>query len=217
MRYALGRQEPTPKARSQCPLCGDEVIAKCGKIVTWHWAHAANDCDQWSEPETQWHVDWKERYPLECREVVIGKHRADVHFEGRTIEFQNSPISRDEISEREQFYGKGLVWVVNGSSFESRFLMRSRRASGGSDYWTFRWKHAHSSWFGHTRELFIDFCDEGILDRSRWRPGVHKERGLFWVKRLGSEFPCGGWGKWVSRGWFVKWSMKPSQKMFSYL
>lgn len=217
MRYAVDHEVPTPGARSKCPACEGDVIAKCGRIVTWHWAHAVMDCDPWSEPETQWHVDWKERYPLECREVVIGKHRADVHFQGRTVEFQNSPISRDEIREREQFYGKGLVWVVNGKRFEERFVIRSKRQTVHGDYCTFRWKRAHSSWFGHSRELFIDFCDEGIWQRSDWRNEISKEAGLFWVKLLGDGFPCGGWGKWVSREWFVNWSMTPRQKKFSYL
>lgn len=216
MYYAIDHEEPTPGARSRCPACDGPVLAKCGRIVTWHWAHVAKDCDPWAEPETQWHVDWKSRYPLESREVVIGRHRADVHFDGRTIEFQNSRISRDEIREREEFYGKGLVWVVNGKSFEDRFEIRSKRRNGYGDYWTFRWKHAHSSWFGFTRNLFIDFCDKDVGEWSEFNPYVSRERGLFWVRLLGNSFPCGGWGLWMSRESFIKWTMTPQQKKFSY-
>lgn len=105
-----------PGGRAQCPSCGGEVIAKCGKIVEWHWAHVSRECDSWAKPESQWHISWKSRFPAEWQEVKIGEHRADVLTPRGVIEFQRSSISADEIQERERFYGN-MIWVVHASRF----------------------------------------------------------------------------------------------------
>lgn len=73
--------------------------------------------------ETPWHRDWKLAFPPAFREVcasdkVTGElHRADIYTPcGTTIEFQNSPISADELFSREAFY-PNLIWVLNGKKF----------------------------------------------------------------------------------------------------
>ena len=91
-------------------------MAKCGEIVSWHWAHISKDCDPWSEPESEWHRGWKQLFPAQMQEVVVGAHRADVLTNRGVIEFQHSTISPQEIKERESFYGK-MVWVVDARSF----------------------------------------------------------------------------------------------------
>lgn len=110
------RIEARPKTAATCPCCGGEVLSKCGRLVTWHWAHKAKDCDPWSEPESEWHKGWKNRFPKEWQERVIGNHRADVLTPKGVIEFQNSQISGTEIAEREKFYGK-MVWLINAADF----------------------------------------------------------------------------------------------------
>lgn len=105
-----------PGLRATCPACGGDVVPKCGEIVEWHWAHKARDCDSWGEPESQWHLGWKARFPADWQEVVMGPHRADVRTPRGVIEFQKSAISAAEIREREQFYGK-MIWVVDASGF----------------------------------------------------------------------------------------------------
>ena len=121
MQFAVdgtnARLEPTPKAKGFCPACGCPVVAKCGEILTWHWSHLAKDCDPWYEPESIWHRQWKEQFPSDWREVVIGKHRADVQTPKGIIEFQASCISASEIQERENFYQK-MVWVVKADAFD---------------------------------------------------------------------------------------------------
>jgi len=119
MRYAVDHVEPTQGARSTCPSCGAPVIAKCGRVMVWHWAHEANsDCDPWSEPTTEWHLAWQRRVPVECREVVIGPHRADIVLpleDGRmVVEIQHSGISIEEIREREEFYGR-MIWIFDAT------------------------------------------------------------------------------------------------------
>lgn len=121
------RVEPFKGGRANCPMCQSAVVAKCGSRVVHHWSHLAQrNCDPWWENETQWHRDWKNRFPVECREVSHvapdGEiHRSDVKsLTGIYIEFQHSPMSDQERASRENFY-KNLVWVIDGSTFASNF------------------------------------------------------------------------------------------------
>jgi len=106
----------TPGARAVCSMCDGEVIAKCGKINIWHWAHKTTECDTWAEGESAWHLAWKSMWPEHLVEQTIRKngvlHRADILQEdGTVIELQNSSISVDEIREREAFYDK-MMWIL---------------------------------------------------------------------------------------------------------
>lgn len=124
MRFALkdaDRIEAIPKAKGECPVCGTEVVAKCGVERIWHWAHRARtQCDHWWENETEWHRNWKSNFPDSWQEVVIHGASGEVHIAdvktpaGLTIEFQHSPLSEVEQEEREEFYG-GMIWVLDGS------------------------------------------------------------------------------------------------------
>ncbi len=133
MQYALVnnvRSLPEKGTSGTCIGCHEEVISKCGNIKVHHWAHKRkDDCDTWSEPETQWHREWKNKFPESYREVVFRDdntlefHRADVHTSGGvTIEFQNSPLSVEEFNQRNTFYKK-LIWVVNGIKFKDNFTL----------------------------------------------------------------------------------------------
>jgi competence protein CoiA len=115
--------------RGKCPVCSVETIAKCGPRIMHHWAHhRIRDCDPWWENETVWHRDWKNQFPLECREVSHvaedGEiHRADVKTPtGIVIEIQHSTMTDAERISREEFY-QNLVWVVDGSVFQDNFDM----------------------------------------------------------------------------------------------
>jgi hypothetical protein len=96
------------------------MIPKCGELRVWHWAHQGTlACDPWREPETPWHRHWKSHFPEHWQEIFHSaengeRHIADVKTEsGIAIEFQHSPLRRDERESRENFYPK-MVWVVNG-------------------------------------------------------------------------------------------------------
>ena len=103
------------------------MIAKCGSRVRHHWAHASRrNCDPWWENETDWHREWKNRFPGECREVshtsADGEvHRADIKTPtGIIIEVQHSPMTDDERESREAFY-QNLVWILDGRPFRNNF------------------------------------------------------------------------------------------------
>jgi hypothetical protein len=123
MKFAVvngNRQEARPELSGQCPNCGSGLLAKCGDVRVWHWAHRGQRvCDHWWERETKWHRSWKDQFPEDWQEVVHRaddgeKHIADVKTEdGSVIEFQHSFLKREERRAREAFYGR-MVWVVDG-------------------------------------------------------------------------------------------------------
>ncbi|MGE4349563.1 MAG: competence protein CoiA [Candidatus Berkiella sp.] len=123
MKYALVdglKKTPKPQMHAECLCCGSKVISKCGDKKLWHWAHySKRNCDIWWENETQWHRDWKEKFPVEWQEVIHKaehgeKHIADVKTaEGWALEFQHSYLKPEERKSRNAFYPK-IVWVVDG-------------------------------------------------------------------------------------------------------
>ncbi|MEN6333797.1 MAG: competence protein CoiA family protein, partial [Phycisphaerales bacterium] len=126
MYYALvngDRTPPTQRLQGICPSCHTLVIPKCGKVKTWHWAHkSTSDCDAWSEPLTDWHLAWQSAVLDTAVEVVKGSHRADiVGNDSVVIELQHSPITPEEITEREDFYGN-IVWLFDATE---RFLFQA--------------------------------------------------------------------------------------------
>jgi competence CoiA-like predicted nuclease len=104
-----------------CPSCCANVRAKCGNHNVWHWAHIdTEDCDTWSEPEGKWHLGWKEVFPKDWREVVIGEHRADIRTTGGlVVELQHSSITPEVVAERENFYGN-MIWIFNATEYVDR-------------------------------------------------------------------------------------------------
>lgn len=114
------RREASPRSSGKCFVCGAPTIAKCGRIRVHHWAHQSDHaCDHWWESETEWHRDWKNRFPEHWQEIIQTaadgeKHVADVKTaSGLVIEFQHSSIKPNERESRELFHGN-MVWVVHG-------------------------------------------------------------------------------------------------------
>ena len=102
MKFALingQRQEAKPNLSGECLACGQPMIAKCGEVKIWHWAHKGRcTCDPWWENETEWHRTWKGLFPESWQEVIHQaddgeRHIADVKTDrGWVIEFQHSFI-----------------------------------------------------------------------------------------------------------------------------
>ena len=105
MKFAIvkgERREAEPGLSAACVGCGKAMVAKCGELRVWHWAHrGAWTCDRWWEPETKWHRVWKNNFPKEWQEVVGTaengeRHIADVRTkQGLVLEFQHSFLSED--------------------------------------------------------------------------------------------------------------------------
>lgn len=177
------RSFANPESIGRCDICDSEVIPKCGRIVTWHWAHKTlEDCDTWAESITQWHADWQSRFPKEMREIPIGKHRADILLSnGRVLEFQHSGISVDQIEEREAHYGD-MIWIFDAVEAANcgRIDLRIKdwNVSPGLRHCSFRWRHPRLSVFYCRKPVFFDIGDSRILH----------------LRRLYPDAPHGGWG-----------------------
>jgi competence CoiA-like predicted nuclease len=123
--------EASPEIKNaKCQCCDSDLIAKCGEIKIWHFAHKTkNDCSSWWKPMTEWHKSWQEQFPKKYREVVHKdpetgeKHIADIKTDDDVIiEFQHSPISIKEIQSRENFYGKKMIWVLDGKNYNYKLI-----------------------------------------------------------------------------------------------
>ena len=86
-----------------------------------HWAHLRKrNCDTWWENETEWHRNWKNRFPSDWQEIICKaengeKHIADVKTaQGWVLEFQHSYLNPEERKARDDFYDQ-LVWIVDGT------------------------------------------------------------------------------------------------------
>jgi ssDNA-binding Zn-finger/Zn-ribbon topoisomerase 1 len=109
-----------------CPLCGEKLVLKKGRIRIHHFAHPNHsECtDSWHYDMSEWHQRWQARFPLETQEIVQSKdgqkHRADVLLEDKKVvfEFQHSPLSAEEFENRNTFYnslGYKVIWIFDVS------------------------------------------------------------------------------------------------------
>jgi competence protein CoiA len=187
MRFAIvndERREALPKSAGACPACGSPVVAKCGRIKAWHWAHKGRQsCDRWWENETDWHRRWKAEFPISWQEVpqqdrLTGEwHFADVKTdEGLVLEFQHSPLDPVELQSREAFYGN-LVWVVDGNRKELDKSYFNMGLSGPVQEdplayavkWWSRSRLLHD-WAATTAPVYLDFGDEFLWRLIFYRP-----------------------------------------------
>lgn len=177
---------PRPGVLGYCPNCNRTLIAKCGEIKMWHFAHdSLVDCDPWWEPESQWHLQWKSIVRPGSREVVIGNHRADMIGNGGVVvELQHSPLAPSVVREREGFYGN-MMWIVDAKGFRDNVDLRDR-----TDFHTFRWKWPRRWMNSISKPLYWDFGEDWGSMR------------LFRVHRIHDGPRVGGWGVLVPVGAF---------------
>ncbi len=181
MQFALidnKRVLAAPTLRALCPGCSQPVTAKCGAKRIWHWAHQSERiCDRWWEPETQWHRDWKNKFPHDWQESIHQddqsgeKHIADVKTNhGLVIEFQHSHLKSEERTARERFY-KNMFWVVDGTRLKRdypRFLhgQKSFVAIMRGVFFVNRPEECFpGDWLGSPVPVFIDFRGTAVQDR----------------------------------------------------
>ena len=111
-----------------CPTCGELLTIKALNSEHYknpYFSHKPNTrcSDNWEYDMSEWHREWQEKFPEQCREIVLEnhgvKHRADVLINNTVIEFQHSPITHEEILERNRFYlscGHSVVWVFDATA-----------------------------------------------------------------------------------------------------
>lgn len=188
MQFALidnNRIKAEPQLQGLCCCCSKPVIAKCGTQKIWHWAHKSKtNCDNWWEPETEWHRIWKNNYQSDWQEMPLldertgEKHIADIRTTNNlVIEFQHSHIDPQERTSREKFY-KNMVWVVDGTRLKRdypRFLKEWKRDGisevrqtdnvGIFEIW-FPEFCFPENWLKSSVPVVFDFRGDGSLDDS---------------------------------------------------
>jgi hypothetical protein len=180
MKFALAngqRQEAQPNLSGECLYCGRPMVARCGEVRVWHWAHKGHHlCDPWQENETKWHRAWKDQFPADWQEVVHHaedgeRHIADVKTgDGWLMEFQHSYIRPDERRSREAFY-QSLIWVVDGARRKGDIAQFSRAWDKGESPDPLSSKRRILSpegallrdWAGSRAHVFFDFGDARLL------------------------------------------------------
>jgi competence CoiA-like predicted nuclease len=101
--------------RASCAECGEPMLAKTGAVLIWHWAHVKDNPHCEAARESEWHLAWKALGIDGTQEITVGRHRADVLAPGGfAVEFQASPLDREEVSARESGWAAqgGMVWVL---------------------------------------------------------------------------------------------------------
>ena len=104
-----------PGARALCIECPvpTVLIAKCGEINAWHWAHPGNAICS-GEGEGAWHQAWKmwsQQYGATV-EMIDNPHRADIVWpDGAIYECQTNYTDAATIRKREEHYGDRLTWI----------------------------------------------------------------------------------------------------------
>lgn len=216
MKYGLVNGEKTsasPKLAGYCPLCGGQLVSKCGNTKVHHWAHKnTKECDSWWERETQWHRDWKNCFPVEWQEVVHKdqsgeKHIADIKTpDGLVVEFQHSHITREERDSRETFY-EHIIWVVDGT----RRKMDYRKFDSGRKSLTrtpmakvynvpYPEKILPNDWLDSKKIVILDFNGT-----SKQEHPSKQQLAMFWLSKGESIMRCMQITKfdvisWVSSG-----------------
>ena len=175
------RAEATPKAKGICPNCQAELIAKCGQVKVWHWAHKGPPCDHWWKNETEWHRAWKGHFPVDWQEVTHKaesgeKHIADVKTDqGWVLEFQHSYLKLEERQARDAFYYPKLIWIVDGTRRKRDKTQFIKALNDGA------WFHKQlriprvfidecalvREWVGCRAPVFFDF-NEGNIEKDAW-------------------------------------------------
>lgn len=143
-----------PGARARCYDCPSILIAKCGEINKWHWAHPGDAiCSH--DGEGAWHRAWKQWCANQgaAVESVSHPHRADVKWpDGRIWELQRTYTDGATIRKREDHYGEQLTWVY-------RWLPgRWNRLWNIGDGW-FRWAKPAPSMALHRRPVIWHHLD----------------------------------------------------------
>lgn len=183
------RIEPSPKLKATCPLCRQPVIAKCGKVKVWHWAHKSTQhCDHWWEAETHWHRNWKNEFPIEWQEIGRKDENGERHIadvltsSGLAIEFQHSYLNREEVEKRTKFH-QNICWVVNGLRLKTSLQQfekalnegRKVRSSGADVYELFLMdSRLLKLWSGINAPVVFDFGGSSI-----WVIGYSKSHTAF--------------------------------------
>lgn len=135
-RISVINNDGSKNTKAFCPCCGKSMVAKAGEVRIPHWAHCkAERCDEWWEPETEWHVEWRNRFlnvegavaKVEIEHVLEkngAKHFSDVRINDElSLVLRRARLDENTINNRISFFGD-LIWIVQGKVSEYNRLER---------------------------------------------------------------------------------------------
>jgi hypothetical protein len=119
-------------AESRCPECGEDLIAKRGDVIVWHWAHRPHADGRTTCPheESAWHLlmkrtyqtfpGWEAEVPIEVNGQT---YRADA-MNPRTGAIREFVHSLSEHYRAKHLAlkagGFDVLWIMDGERFASR-------------------------------------------------------------------------------------------------
>lgn len=181
-----------------CPICGAPLTIRAtdSLAVRTHFAHKrGTEClDNWTHDMSEWHLNWQQQFPVENREVVIEKngvkHRADIFINNTVIEFQHSPITADEIAERNNFYldcGYQVIWVFDATDKVKNTVGHSidPMKCGENDLC---WKRAKREFTAPTPPKVFTFVQYKTYISNSWRQTQEAEIMLLLKKNSPKNF-----------------------------
>jgi hypothetical protein len=173
MKYALSengvRIKATKHSKGFCDMCGKLLIPKCGEIYDHYWAHKTGEnCDSWSEHESDWHKNWKNLVDEQFQERPIEKngvkHRADICLvSGIVVELQHSTLSPKIRCERETFYER-MIWIIHLPNAKIEKIRYCYEKNIFADYYV-KIKNINE-WIyrpPHSSPIFLDLDDDYIF------------------------------------------------------
>lgn len=203
-----------PKSIGRCLYCNSYVSGRLTRELEWHWYHEERKggCDPWTDRDTKWHIEWKDRAPEQCRERVIrgnhevlGDHRgfdpghrvADIYTtDGLTVRLRSfypqikvKDLNVKAVSQMEGYFGR-MLWLFNIQPVAHIFNFDFRRSY---DAWKFTWQVVPRYFTTITHPFFLDF---GGTDK------------IFQVFKIGKTRGCVGEGRFMSRPTFAKTFIK---------
>ena len=168
-----------------CPWTQRDVKAHVG-LLRQYWAYVGGSPDftRGYEPESEWHLSWKEPILDDHCEVIIGEnneHRADILGSNDTvIEIQRSIIDIRDSRERVQFYkeitNRRVIWVVDIQEFwRKRFFINGKPDKSGRYEVTWKPKRTWLWDLASTPDtnLFLEFNQYNNKLLQAW---VHKKK-----------------------------------------
>jgi len=164
---------------------GPRLVAKRGEKLAHHFAYYSKDQagilnDPWYQSKRvggskgQWHSDWQELSDPEYVEVIKQKdgikHIADlVGKNDEVIELQHSPMTHQEIQQREQFYDN-MIWVIDATTAEHFVAGSTRLSNGIRNFYAIKME----DWWGFTtKTIYLD------IGKCLVRPMFMSRRWLF--------------------------------------
>lgn len=147
---------------------GPRLIAKRGEQLAHHFAYYSKDQagilnDPWYQSKRiggskgDWHTEWQELSDPEYVEVIKQKedvkHIADmISKNDKVIELQHSPISQQEINEREEFYDD-MFWVIDATNAEHFVAGSGRLQNVMYNFYAVKME----DWWGYTtKTIYLD-------------------------------------------------------------